>query len=60
MTLAQIVAAWGRDALYAAQQEARIADDFDGIPDPFFRELSLSHRATSLALLAYHHRGMNP
>ena len=54
MTISAIIAAWGQDALYAAQQEADIADQFEGTGEPFFDELSKSHRAISLALLAYH------
>lgn len=54
MTLSAIIAAWGRDALYAAQREAQIADDFEGLGDPDTDRLSQHHRALSLALLAYH------
>jgi hypothetical protein len=54
VTLSDIIAAYGRDALYAARMEARIADDFEGLGDPYFDTLARSHRATSRALLSLH------
>jgi len=54
VTLSQIVDAYGRDALHAARCEADIADQLTGSGEDWLEAIAKSHRAVSLALLAYH------
>ena len=49
-----IAAAHGGDYLHAARIEADIADQLEGLGDPYFDRLSRHYRAVSLALLAHH------